>query len=197
MLHSGSDLAFLVSNKTAFEIPFTSVANTTYGGKEEVTLEFALSQPAPKGKRRGDEELVEMRLHIPGTYTRDGDENGEPMDVDGDDEETSAARAFHDMIKEKADVGEVTGQAVAIFPEVNLLTPRCVELLSDHTYLMSTCSPEDDTISICSWIACGYAVKRTSTRSTTRRYHVYSLFLAPMTCIFSLLWVALAQHLDE
>ena len=139
MLCSGSDLAFLVSNKTAFEIPFTSIANTTYGGKEEVRLEFDLAQPAPKGKRRGDEEVAEMRLHVPGTYTRDGDENDEPMDMDGDDEETSAARAFHDMIKEKADVGEVTGQAVAIFNEVNLLTPRCVELLSDYELLMPMC----------------------------------------------------------
>ncbi|KAF8321969.1 structure-specific recognition protein-domain-containing protein [Cantharellus anzutake] len=121
----GSDLAFLVSNKTAFEIPFKSIANTTYGGKEEVTLEFALSRPPPPaGRRKGDEELVEIRLHIPGTHTRDADENGEQMEVDGEDEETSAAKAFHDMIKENADVGEVTGQSVATFPEVNLLTPR-------------------------------------------------------------------------
>src|SRR5260370_24809445 len=138
MLCSGSDLAFLVSNKTAFEIPFTSIANTTYGGKEEVTLEFSLAQPAPKGKRRGDEELVEMRLHVPGMYTRDGDKNGKLMDMDGDDEETSASRAFHDMVKEKADVGDVTRQPVAIFNEVNLLTPRCVELLSDYDFLMPT-----------------------------------------------------------
>ncbi|KAF8333409.1 uncharacterized protein EI90DRAFT_2916773, partial [Cantharellus anzutake] len=48
-----------------------------------------------------------IRLHIPGTHTRDADENGEQMEVDGEDEETSAAKAFHDMIKENADVGEV------------------------------------------------------------------------------------------
>jgi len=45
------------------------------------------------------------------------------MDVD-DDDETPAAQAFHDMIKEKADIGQVTGEGIASFAEVTVLTPR-------------------------------------------------------------------------
>lgn len=67
-----------------------------------------------------------MRLHIPGTHTKDQeDEDGEHMDVD-DDDETPAAQAFHDMIKEKADIGQVTGEGIASFAEVTVLTPRHV-----------------------------------------------------------------------
>ncbi|KAF8754913.1 FACT complex subunit SSRP1 [Rhizoctonia solani] len=43
---------------------------------------------------------------------------------DGDDEDVSAAQAFHDLIKDKADIGQVTGDVLVSFSEVNIQTPR-------------------------------------------------------------------------
>lgn len=124
----GSDLAFLVSNKTGFEIPLEKISNSNMAGKNEVSLEFALSQPPPGGKKAREDELVEMRLFIPSTYVRDadGDEDAK-MDVDGDtDGALSAAQIFHDMIKDKAEIGQVTGEHIAVFEDVNVTTPRLV-----------------------------------------------------------------------
>lgn len=104
-------------------------------GKNEVSLEFALSHPPPAGSKRSkNDELTEIRLYIPNTYSRD-DADGEDgatakekMDVDGDDE-ANAAQAFHDMIKDKADIGQVTGEHIAIFEDVNVTTPRSFPFL--------------------------------------------------------------------
>lgn len=116
----GSNLAFLVSNKAAFEVPLEKIANSNMAGKNEVSLEFALSQPPPGGKKNRDDELTEIRLFVPNTYARDVGE-GEKMDVD---EEMNAAQVFHDMIKEKAEIGQVTGERIALFADVNVTTPR-------------------------------------------------------------------------
>lgn len=126
---TGQDLAFLVSNKTAFELPLQKVANSNIAGRTEVSLEFATSsQRPPKGA--GD-ELVEIRFFVPGTRTKDaasdagsqaGDEEKEDLAVEGD--ETSAAQVFHDAIKEKAELGEVSGNMIINFEEVLVLTPR-------------------------------------------------------------------------
>ena len=45
-------------------------------------------------------------------------------DAEADGEETSAAQAFHDAIKEKAELGQVAGDLVINFEEVLVLTPR-------------------------------------------------------------------------
>lgn len=124
----GSHLAFLVSNKTAFEVPLDKIANSNMAGKNEVSLEFALSQPPPGGKKSRDDELTEIRLFVPNTYVRDVEE-GEKMDVD---DEMNAAQVFHDMIKEKAEIGQVTGERIALFADVNVTTPRCVPNIPLH-----------------------------------------------------------------
>jgi structure-specific recognition protein 1 len=41
-----------------------------------------------------------------------------------DDEDISAAQAFHDAIKEKAELGHVSGDIILSFEEVLVLTPR-------------------------------------------------------------------------
>ena len=43
---------------------------------------------------------------------------------DDDNEEISAAQVFHDTIKEKAEIGQVTGDLILSFEEVLVLTPR-------------------------------------------------------------------------
>ncbi|KAG8772424.1 FACT complex subunit [Ceratobasidium sp. 428] len=106
----GTDLAFVVSNRTAFEVPLRSVANSNIAGRTEVSLEFSTAPAAPTSKSRKGrpDELTEIRFYVPGTHTKDDDD----ADVDNNDEEVSAAQAFHDLIKERADIGQVTGDVL-------------------------------------------------------------------------------------
>jgi structure-specific recognition protein 1 len=74
--------------------------------------------------------MVEIRFYIPGTRAKEaasdagsqaGDEEKEEAVPE---DETSAAQAFHDAIKEKAELGEVPGDMIINFEEVLVLTPR-------------------------------------------------------------------------
>ena len=122
---AANELAFLVSNKTAFELPLQKVANSNIAGRTEVSLEFTTASKPTKGT--GD-EMCEIRFFVPGTHTKeagsDVEGEGEEKSDAGDAEETSAAQAFHDMIKEKAELGEVSGNMIVSFEEVLVLTPR-------------------------------------------------------------------------
>ncbi|KAI0647824.1 SSrecog-domain-containing protein [Trametes meyenii] len=121
----GQDLAFLVSNKTAFELPLTNVANSNIAGRTEVSLEFATQNKKPV--RNAPDEMVEIRFYVPGTQVkgqRGSDAGSEKSDNEEEGEEISAAQAFHDMVKEKAELGQVAGAIILSFDEVNVLTPR-------------------------------------------------------------------------
>ncbi|XP_046965932.1 FACT complex subunit Ssrp1 isoform X1 [Vanessa cardui] len=98
---NGAVLSFNVGTNTAFEIPlhYVSQCNT---GKNEVTLEFHQNDDTPVS-------LMEMRFHIP-TSELAGD-----MD---------AVEAFHQQVMNKASVISVSGDAIAIFRELQCLTPR-------------------------------------------------------------------------
>ena len=124
-LVTGQDLAMEVSNRTAFEIPLATVANSNIAGKTEVSLEFFLPDSERKEKKRAPDELVEMRFYIPGAHVK-GEEDGENGDstIINADEDQSAAQVFHDAIKEKADIGQVTGEGIIVFNEVLVTTPR-------------------------------------------------------------------------
>jgi hypothetical protein len=122
----GQELAFLVSNKTAFELPLNQVANSNIAGRTEVSLEFATDDSKKRSKNAPD-EMVEIRFHVPGTHTkvRGSDTGSQKSDAEeDDDEETSAAQVFHDAIKEKAEIGQVTGDIILSFEEVLISTPR-------------------------------------------------------------------------
>lgn len=130
----GTDLAFTISDKTAFELPLRHVANSNIAGKTEVSLEFSNLTPAGgsksgSAKQMGD-ELTEIRFFVPGTLTKlkgaSGSDAGSQKsdDEDDDEEEISAAQVFHDTIKEKAEIGQVTGDMILSFEEVLVLTPR-------------------------------------------------------------------------
>lgn len=121
---AGEDLAFLVSNKTAFELPLTNVANSNIAGRTEVSLEFA--NPSNKKPSKGaPDEMVEIRFYVPGTHTRSarGSDAGSQKS-DDEEEEISAAQAFHDAVKEKAEIGQVSADVILSFEEVLVLTPR-------------------------------------------------------------------------
>ena len=69
--------------------------------------------------------MVEIRFHVPGSTTKEagsdagsGEENGE------EEKEISAAQAFHDLVKEKADLGEVSGDIIVNFEDILVVTPR-------------------------------------------------------------------------
>ncbi|KAF8628646.1 hypothetical protein AX15_003778 [Amanita polypyramis BW_CC] len=121
----GQDLAFVVGDKTAFELPLRNVANSNIAGRTEVSLEFATQSSRGAGKGLGD-EIVEIRFHVPGTHSKlkGSGSDAESQKSDVEDEEISAAQVFHDMVKEKAEIGQVTGDLILSFEEVLVLTPR-------------------------------------------------------------------------
>ncbi|CED82396.1 ssrecog-domain-containing protein [Phaffia rhodozyma] len=120
----GPNLAFLVSDKPSFTIPLSSIANSNIAGKTEVSLEITPPVQPPqasgggKSRVRPIDELVELRFHIPGQAEESGSES------EGENEEISKAQAFHDMIKERAEITEGGGEGVVVFNEVLVLTPR-------------------------------------------------------------------------
>ena len=89
-------------------------------------MEFSASGGAgKKPSRSAPDEMVEIRFYVPGTHTRArGSDAGSQKSDDEDGEEVSAAQAFHDAIKEKAEIGQAAGDLVLSFEEVLVLTPR-------------------------------------------------------------------------
>ena len=117
--------------------------NTNLAGKNEVAVEFSLpaggnetgtnghlGEARSKGRKAGAarDQLVEMRLYIPGTTTKkEQDEEGEDRSGEDEDaEEHNAASLFYDTLRDKAEIGEVAGDTIATFLDVLHLTPRCV-----------------------------------------------------------------------
>ncbi|KAL4399728.1 FACT complex subunit [Malassezia pachydermatis] len=164
------DMKFLVRNKLAFSLPLANIANSNIAGRTEVSMEFLNAQeqqpeqntgasskagelPFSGPKKNRPDQLVEMRLYIPGQVDRgdeEEDEDAELGDVkkeeddekvkeeedraerdedegeeeEEDEEEESAAMAFHNAIKAKADIGQVAGDGILVLKEVLVLTPR-------------------------------------------------------------------------
>lgn len=96
----GDVLSFNIGEKTAFEIPLSNVSQCS-SGKNEVTLEFHQNDDAPVS-------LMEMRYHIPTSESAETD----PVDV------------FYQNVIKKASVLSLSGDAIAIFREIQCLTPR-------------------------------------------------------------------------
>jgi structure-specific recognition protein 1 len=141
------ELAFNVSTRPAFEIAYTEISNTNLAGKNEVAVEFLLPSAAEEadankrlggartqGKKAGGgrDQLVEMRLYIPGTVKKEtggGDDGVANDSVDGDDEQgeeqnQTAAYQFYTTLVERADIGQVAGDTFATFEDILHLTPR-------------------------------------------------------------------------
>uniref|UniRef100_A0A0P4W9E7 FACT complex subunit SSRP1 n=1 Tax=Scylla olivacea TaxID=85551 RepID=A0A0P4W9E7_SCYOL len=96
----GAVLSFDVSSMPSFEVPLNNVSGCTTG-KNEVTLEFHQHDDAAIN-------LMEMRFHIP------------TSELAGDD----PVESFQQRVMSKASVITATGDALAIFREVQCLTPR-------------------------------------------------------------------------
>lgn len=118
-----NELVFQVNNKPSFELPYSDISNSNLTGKNEVAVEFNLGNDNKAG-----DELVEMRFYIPGVVENETtktveDENGEKKQEE-ETEEVSAASVFYDQLKDKADIGQVAGEAIVSFSDVLFLTPR-------------------------------------------------------------------------
>ena len=122
------DVQFLVKDKLAFEVPLGHIANSNIAGKTEVSMEFVnpeQQQPSTnsgaakdvKSRKHKGDQLVEIRFHVPGTIDKGSD-------AGSGDEEQTAASAFHEQLKAKADIGQVAGDGILLFKEVLVLTPR-------------------------------------------------------------------------
>lgn len=96
----GAVLSFDVGSMPAFEVPLNHASGCTTG-KNEVTLEFHQHDDAAIN-------LMEMRFHIP------------TSELAGDD----PVESFQQRVMAKASVITATGDALAIFREVQCLTPR-------------------------------------------------------------------------
>lgn len=160
---NGSELRFHVNNRNAFDLPLKHISNTNLTGKQEVSVEFELpgeedgdDRDAKKAARDVD-QMVEIRFYVPGVMAKDEEEG----DDEEETEEQSAAQVFYDTLKDKADVGEAAGNAIAAFTDVVLLTPRYVDIQDLDQWL--TPSVVDTTLT-CTKLPCGYAGKRTTTK---------------------------------
>ncbi|CAI5756622.1 unnamed protein product [Candida verbasci] len=119
-----NELIFNVHNKPSFEIPYSNINNSNLTGKNEVSIEFNLDNQGLS------DEIVEMRFYVPGTKiegetTIVKNEDGEEVEEIGEDaNEINAAQVFYEQLKDKADIGQVAGEAIVSFGDVLFLTPR-------------------------------------------------------------------------
>jgi structure-specific recognition protein 1 len=132
-----NEVKFLVRDKLAFEVPVEQIANSNVAGKTEVSMEFinaeqqqpvantgATSNGTSKSKKSQGDQLVEMRFHIPGNVEKGSDEEDDDEENEEGVEQETAANAFHEAIKAKADIGQAAGDGIIMFKEVLVLTPR-------------------------------------------------------------------------
>ncbi|KAJ2356001.1 FACT complex subunit [Coemansia sp. RSA 2618] len=126
----GTYMTFRVDNRPMFDLPMAQVSNTNLANKNEVSVEFQPPRGRALKRKNAPDELVEVRFYVPGTTTAAAgkkagsgdDEGGEERE--GEEEEVSAASVFHDTIKDRADLGQVSGDSIVQFPEILCLTPR-------------------------------------------------------------------------
>jgi len=100
----GNSLSFDVDGQMAFEVPLNNVSHCVTA-KNEVTLEFHQNDDAAVS-------LYEMRFHVPN------------VEVEGAESDVDAVEAFQKSILSKADIVQVTGDAIATFEEITFLVPR-------------------------------------------------------------------------
>ena len=128
-LLTGGELAFVVGNKTSFELPLQHVANSNIAGRTEVSLEFiAPSDSVGKKPSKGQPgEVAEIRFFVsgPSSLVQGSDTGSNKSDAEDDGvDDVSAAQAFHEAIKEKAELGHVSGDIILSFEEVLVFDPQ-------------------------------------------------------------------------
>ncbi|KAJ2784852.1 FACT complex subunit [Coemansia javaensis] len=127
----GTTMTFRVDNRPMFDLPMGCVSNTNLANKNEVSIEFQPPRGRVLKRKAAPDELVEIRFYVPGTAAsaaaadkRAGSEDDGENEGNDDDEGVSAASALYDTIKERADLGQVSGDSIVQFSEILCLTPR-------------------------------------------------------------------------
>eukprot|EP00899_Mesostigma_viride_P010265 jgi/Mesvir1/1923/Mv22952-RA.1 len=133
----GSMLAFNVPGRKnvlerAFEVPLGDVSHASLQNKNEVMLQMHVDDTSNQKT-----SLVEMSFYVPDTNKRYAPEEDAP-------EGTSAAKEFLDRVLQRADVGEVGGEAVATFDEVSVMVPRGRYLVELHTSFLQLTGQNND-----------------------------------------------------
>jgi len=124
-LLTGGELAFVISNKTFFELLLQYVANSNISGCTEVSLEFmAPSDSTGKKPSKGQpNKMVEVQFFMP-RQSSGSNAGSNKLDAEDDDvDDVSAVHAFHEAIKERAELGHILGDIILSFEEVLVLTP--------------------------------------------------------------------------
>lgn len=106
----GNSVAFTVGGKHAFDVSISDVSQTQMQGKNEVMLEFHVDDTTGANEK---DTLMELSFHIPTTNT-----------TYLGDEERPPAQIFREKILSMGDVGPSGAEAIALFEEVHILTPR-------------------------------------------------------------------------
>ena len=94
---------------------------------EETGTNGHLGGARAKGRRAGGarDQLVEARFYIPGTVlTKEKKEDGEDASGEEDGEEQNAANTWYETLVDRAEIGDVAGDAFASFVDILHLTPR-------------------------------------------------------------------------
>lgn len=150
---SKAEITFNVQNRPAFELPYAEIGNTNLAGRNEVAVEMSLPQDGNdtgiangKGKKAaaGKDQLVEMRLYVPGTTSTKKDADGEDGEAASDQEqepEKNAATLFYETLMDKAEIGEMAGATIATFLDVLHLTPRYAPTIQSAVGALSILTP--------------------------------------------------------
>ena len=121
-----AEMSFNIAGKPAFELAYSDVSNSNLVGKSEVAVEFNLQQA--KERTKAGDELVEVRFYVPGTVQKNDGETKDEVDDDAENSEEqgeqSAAQAFYESLKERAEIGDVAGEAIVSLSDILFLTPR-------------------------------------------------------------------------
>lgn len=127
-----------MQNKPAFEIPYSEIANTNLAGKNEVAVDFSVTDDndagtngelggaRAKGRKAGGarDQLVEARFYIPGTVVKSDKVKDEDDSGEEDAEAQNAATLWYETLVDRAEIGDVAGDTFATFMDVLHLTPR-------------------------------------------------------------------------
>lgn len=94
---------------------------------EETGTNGALGGARARGKKSGAavDQLTEIRFYIPGTVARKAEKEDQEDGSDAEaEDDMNAASLFYEQLMNRAEIGEVAGDTIAIFKDVLHLTPR-------------------------------------------------------------------------
>ncbi|AOA60332.1 FACT complex subunit [Komagataella phaffii CBS 7435] len=115
-----AELVFNVNNRPAWEIPYSEISNSNLTGRHEISMELNPKTVDENHYETLGDELVEVRLYVPGQIDKDEDST---EGQDTTEEAKSKSQLFYEQLKDKADF-DTTSEAIVSFEDILFLTPR-------------------------------------------------------------------------